>query len=186
MRCGDGLQGGAKIGHFGSGPPLADGRQTAADSLRDGTVPGNRREVHRVGRGDGSIPRGTYAHRGSSSAVWRQSAAPGRNTGLCPPRTDSLPGPTRSTSGSPAAAFNLPEFRSCWRSGVAQCTGDMGPRLLCTPQRPPPIGCRAMPAQARGLLKCQHSYGGCGEKFARRQPDKWTLSAKQPRRLSSG
>ena len=61
-----------------------------------------------------------------------------------------------------------------------------GPRLLCAPQRPPPIGCRAMPAQARGLLKCQHSYGGRGEKFARGQPDKWTPSAKQPRRLSSG
>ena len=53
MRCGDGLQGGAKSGHFGSGPPLASGRQPAADSLRDGTVPGNRREVHRVGRGAG-------------------------------------------------------------------------------------------------------------------------------------
>ena len=63
---------------------------------------------------------------------------------------------------------------------------DTGPRLLCAPQRPPPIGCRAMPAQARGLLKCQHSYGGRGEKFARGQPDKWTPSAKQPRRLSSG
>ena len=122
----------------------------------------------------------------SSSAVWRQSAAPGRSTGLSPPRTDWLPGPTRSTSGSPAAAFNSPEFRSCWRSGVAQCTGDTGPRLMCAPQRPPPIGCRAMPAQARGLLKCQHSYGGRGEKFAGGQPDKWTPSAKQPRRLSSG
>ena len=29
---------------------------------------------------------------------------------------------------------------------------------MCAPQRPPPTGCRAMLALARGLLDCQHCH----------------------------
>ena len=53
---------------------------------------------------------------------------PGPQHGAVPTEDRLAPWPTRSTSGSPAAACSSPEFRSCWRSGVAQyrmprCTG---------------------------------------------------------------
>ena len=68
----------------------------------------------------------------------------------------------------------------------AERTRGEAPCSLGAPQHPSLHWCRDMPAQARGLLKCQHSYGGRREKSARGRPDKWTPSGNQPRRLSSG
>ena len=42
---------------------------------------------------------------------------------------------------------------------TAERTGGEAPCPLCAPQRPPPTGCRAMPAQARGLMDRPSIWG---------------------------
>ena len=99
-----------------------------------------------------------------------------RSTGLCPPRTDWLPGPTRSTSGSPAAACSSPEFRSCWRSGVAQyrmprctgsspaATGGAGAAARSGWRTPPPARWRSWTSAvwAWSTTRKQAAAGRCG------------------------
>ena len=88
MRCSDGLQGGTQSGIIGSYPPLAGGPRPETHRLRDGAVPGYRRQIHHCVRGAGRVPPGTGALRGAAQPGPRQVETPSED--LLAPWADQI------------------------------------------------------------------------------------------------